>query len=101
MVKERYAVMIYTENNKRLVIKEGDSNINKFFDKLFHEFPDAEEFCARKLYNPLFSDTETDDGRTIIARVRDSQLHGKGYTIKEKEEEIFFPRDEDPEEILD
>lgn len=99
---ERYLVTIYLENNKKITTaKYGLATINNFFDALFIENPTAEKISARKLYNPLFSNIETDDNRTLIARSRDKELHGKSYFIEEEEEKVFFIENEDTEEISD
>ena len=97
---ERYLVTIYLENNKKITMaKYGMSTINNFFDGLFIEYPNADKISARKLYNPLLSNIETDDNRTLIARSRNTELHGKSYFIEEEKEKVFFIEDEDSEEI--
>ena len=87
---ERYLVRVIFENEKKIFVKTGEDDINDFFKEIFNDFPDAISASLRKIYNPLYSDSEIDDQRTFIARSRDYQLLRQNSIIEKTQKEVLY-----------
>jgi hypothetical protein len=100
---ERYIVRICFENEKTIIkVQNGMSNFNNFFEQVFKENPEATEASVRRLYNPLFSEDDLDDGRIYTTRNKNKELHKQNYLIKEKEVETLSKKWHiDSEEVSD
>lgn len=97
---DRYIVRIYSENKKaKICVKDTKMQIADFFTEIFKEHPEANRVSVRKLYNPLYSNSEIDDQRTFVARSRDPKLHGSSYIIQEEKKTVLLFRDEYTKEI--